>query len=42
MPKHSKRRPWTLEEDEIIRKLVNDYGTKRWTLISEKLSTVYK
>ncbi|OMJ74529.1 hypothetical protein SteCoe_26531 [Stentor coeruleus] len=35
--KKHKRRPWTAKEDEAIRGLVNENGTKQWTLIAEYL-----
>ncbi|CAG9320787.1 unnamed protein product [Blepharisma stoltei] len=34
----TKRRAWSSQEDEAIRKLVIENGTKQWTVISEKLS----
>lgn len=37
--KSGKRRPWTCTEDQIIRKLVKENGTRQWALIAEKLST---
>jgi hypothetical protein len=36
------RRLWNKEEDNVILKLVKEYGTKKWTLISKKLQEVYK
>ena len=36
------RRLWNEEEDNVILKLVKDYGTKKWTLIAKKLQEVYK
>lgn len=35
--KKHKRRPWTAKEDEAICELVNENGTKQWTLIAEYL-----
>ena len=32
-----KRRLWTKEEDEAITNLVQQHGTRKWTLISKKL-----
>ena len=32
------RRAWTIGEDEAIVRLVNKYGTKRWSIISEQLN----
>lgn len=34
---HSDRRVWTPEEDEAIRKLVEKYGTKTWSVIAEQI-----
>jgi hypothetical protein len=31
------RRVWTPEEDEAIRKLVEKYGTKTWSVIAEQI-----
>ena len=42
MSKYVKRRPWTTEEDEIIKRLVLENGTKKWTVISQKLTSDYK
>lgn len=39
--KNNKRRPWSAEEDEAIRHLVYENGTKHWTVISEKLKCIY-
>lgn len=36
------RRPWSQEEDEAIEYLVQQNGTKQWTIISEKLSKEFK
>lgn len=35
----SVRRAWSLEEDDAIRKLVADHGTKSWSRIAEALRT---
>lgn len=35
------RRPWTEDEDVAIRNLVSVYGTKKWSMISDKLETDY-
>ncbi|CAG9310248.1 unnamed protein product [Blepharisma stoltei] len=35
---YTKRRSWTSQEDEAIRRLVKENGIKQWTVISEKLS----
>lgn len=35
---YSRRRVWTIEEDEAIRQMVMKYGTKSWALIAENLS----
>eukprot|EP00359_Climacostomum_virens_P005967 CAMPEP_0204905952 /NCGR_PEP_ID=MMETSP1397-20131031/5714_1 /ASSEMBLY_ACC=CAM_ASM_000891 /TAXON_ID=49980 /ORGANISM="Climacostomum Climacostomum virens, Strain Stock W-24" /LENGTH=249 /DNA_ID=CAMNT_0052074905 /DNA_START=9 /DNA_END=754 /DNA_ORIENTATION=+ len=32
---YSERRPWTTEEDEAIRELVQEHGTKHWTDIAQ-------
>ena len=29
--------PWTLEEDEMLRKLVEGQGARNWSAIAEKL-----
>ncbi|CAG9310152.1 unnamed protein product [Blepharisma stoltei] len=34
----SKRRAWTQDEDDIIRELVSEFGTKRWSLIAQLLT----
>lgn len=39
--KNNKRRPWSTDEDEAIRHLVYENGTKHWTVISEKLKCLY-
>ncbi|OMJ81209.1 hypothetical protein SteCoe_18386 [Stentor coeruleus] len=36
--KKEKRRPWTIKEDEMMSKIVEENGTKYWTLISYKLN----
>jgi len=36
--KKEKRRPWTPKEDDLMRKLVQENGTKQWTIISDKLN----
>lgn len=36
--KKSIRRPWVSKEDETMRRLVEDLGTKQWTVIAEKLN----
>lgn len=38
MPKSIKRRPWSDDEDNAIRMLVEEYGTKQWSVISEQLN----
>lgn len=38
--KKEKRRPWTMKEDDIMRKIVEENGTKHWTLISYKLNQI--
>jgi Myb-like DNA-binding domain len=37
-PKKEKRRPWTIKEDDWMKKLVQENGTKQWTIIAEKLN----
>ena len=32
------RRAWTAEEDNAIVKLVKEIGTKRWSVIAERLA----
>jgi hypothetical protein len=39
--KATKRRPWSAQEDEAIRRLVKENGLRHWTLISEKLRLIY-
>ncbi|CAG9323530.1 unnamed protein product [Blepharisma stoltei] len=34
----SRRRAWSQDEDDIIRELVLEYGTKRWSFIAQLLS----
>ena len=41
-PKSKGRRPWTYAEDTAIRHLVQSYGTKQWTVVSERLVADYK
>lgn len=36
------RRLWNEQEDNVILKLVKEYGTKKWTLIAKKLEEVYE
>ena len=36
-----KRRPWTGREDDLMTKLVQENGTKQWTIISEKLNQYF-
>ncbi len=36
------RRVWTKEEDDAIRELVTEYGTKSWSLIAEHIQKKYK
>ena len=31
------KKPWTLEEDERIRELVQEYGAKNWTRIAKHI-----
>ena len=33
--------PWTKEEDELVVKLVHQYGPKRWSLIASHLKVLY-
>ncbi|OMJ69907.1 hypothetical protein SteCoe_32254 [Stentor coeruleus] len=40
-PRKEKRRPWTVKEDEAMRKLVEENGIKQWTIISEKLNKIF-
>ena len=35
--KPKKRRPWTKEEDELVKKLVDKHGPSKWTFIAEHL-----
>ena len=37
VPKPKKRRPWTKEEDELVKKLVDNHGPSKWTFIAEHL-----
>jgi hypothetical protein len=37
----SRRRPWSYVEDQAIKQLVFDNGTKHWTVIAEKLKSEY-
>lgn len=39
--KKEKRRPWVMKEDETMRKLVEENGTKQWTIIAEKLNKCF-
>ena len=39
--KKEKRRPWTLREDESMKTLVEENGTKQWTLIAERLNAYF-
>jgi hypothetical protein len=39
--KKEKRRPWSVKEDETMRMLVEENGTKQWTVIAEKLNKFY-
>ena len=34
------RRAWTAEEDNAIVKLVDEIGTKRWSIIAERLAAM--
>jgi hypothetical protein len=34
---HTNNSLWTNEEDEILRQMVNEYGTQKWVRIAEKL-----
>ena len=36
--KKEKRRPWSTKEDESMTRLVEENGTKQWTIIAEKLN----
>jgi hypothetical protein len=36
-----KRSPWSKEEDDAITQLVEDFGTKNWTLIANKIAEIY-
>ena len=37
IPKPKKRRPWTKEEDNLVKILVNKHGPSKWTFIAEHL-----
>ncbi|CAG9321814.1 unnamed protein product [Blepharisma stoltei] len=37
----SDRKPWSPEEDEAIRNLVEEFGTKKWTFLAQLLSERY-
>merc|ERR1711988_992264 len=37
IPTGGKRREWTVEEDDMLKKLVETYGAKRWALIATYL-----
>ena len=37
VPKPKKRRPWTKEEDALVKKLVDNHGPSKWTFIAEHL-----
>ncbi len=37
IPKPKKRRPWTKEEDDLVKKLVDKHGPSKWTFIAEHL-----
>jgi hypothetical protein len=39
--KKEKRRPWTSKEDDSMRHLVEENGTKQWTVISDKLNKFF-
>lgn len=39
--KKEKRRPWSGKEDETMRILVEENGTKQWTVIADKLNKFY-
>lgn len=32
-----RKKAWTLEEDEYLKKLVSKYGAQKWTVISENM-----
>jgi hypothetical protein len=36
-----KRRPWTSKEDDSMRRLVEENGTKQWTIIAQKLNECF-
>ncbi|OMJ75502.1 hypothetical protein SteCoe_25351 [Stentor coeruleus] len=38
---HHDRKPWGLEEDDAIKCLAEEFGTKEWTLIAKMLVTRY-
>ena len=35
--KPKKRRPWTVEEDDLVKTLVDQHGPSKWTFIAEHL-----
>jgi hypothetical protein len=41
MPKQKLRRQWTYEEDQYLQKLVQKFGTKKWTTVAEVLKNKY-
>jgi myb proto-oncogene protein len=38
----SEKNPWTEQEDQAIIQLVNCYGVKKWTVVSEKMFEIFK
>lgn len=36
-PSSSNKGPWTKEEDEMLIRLVNEYGTKQWSVVASHL-----
>lgn len=35
------RRSWTKSEDDAILELVNKYGVKKWTIVSQKMNDYF-
>ena len=38
MASNDSRRPWTQDEDELIVKLVNEHGLRKWAIVAAALS----
>ena len=36
-PNGANKGPWTKEEDEMLIRLVNEYGTKQWSVVASHL-----